>query len=162
MLEASAAQGIKINWGNIDASAIEVDEEISASPSDYSVSNATSDRGLMGRQIVILPTGAGKSLCFQLPAMLLDGPTLVIYPILSLMADHERRLAEKGFYPVVLRGGQDASEREKIFAYIGSGKSRFIIANPEVLITEKMLKKIAELGIIHIVIDEAHCVSEWG
>ncbi|MDR0731896.1 MAG: ATP-dependent DNA helicase RecQ, partial [Treponema sp.] len=64
------------------------------------------DQDDMGRQIVILPTGAGKSLCFQLPAMLLPGPTLVLYPILSLMADQERRLRERGFEPVLLRGGQ--------------------------------------------------------
>jgi ATP-dependent DNA helicase RecQ len=122
----------------------------------------TEDRTNMGRQIVILPTGAGKSLCFQLPAMLLKGPTLVIYPILSLMADQERRLAEKNFSPVILRGGQSAEERDAIFRKLQSGESRFIIANPEVLLTEKVMQKIGSLGIIHVVIDEAHCVSEWG
>jgi ATP-dependent DNA helicase RecQ len=111
---------------------------------------------------VILPTGAGKSLCFQLPAMLLDGPTLVIYPILSLMADQERRLMEKNFAPVILRGGQSAEERTAIMEKIGSGESRFIIANPEALLTEKLLKLLPEMGIVHVVIDEAHCVSEWG
>ncbi|MDR1637750.1 MAG: hypothetical protein LBR93_10500, partial [Treponema sp.] len=66
----------------------------------------TGDRETLGNQIVILPTGAGKSLCFQLPAMLLSGPTLVLYPILSLMADQERRLRERGFEPVLLRGAK--------------------------------------------------------
>ena len=120
------------------------------------------DRAAVGRQIVILPTGAGKSLCFQLPAMLLDGPTLVIYPILSLMADQERRLIEKNFAPVVLRGGQSAEEREAVWKKLASGESRFIIANPEVLLTEKILETLPQLGIMHVVIDEAHCVSEWG
>ncbi|MDR2510584.1 MAG: RecQ family ATP-dependent DNA helicase [Spirochaetaceae bacterium] len=120
------------------------------------------DRATLGRQIVILPTGAGKSLCFQLPAMMLKGPTLVIYPILSLMADQERRLAEKNFSPVILRGGQSAEEREAIWRKLESEESRFIIANPEVLLTEKLLAKLPELGVVHIVIDEAHCVSEWG
>ncbi|MDR2467499.1 MAG: RecQ family ATP-dependent DNA helicase [Spirochaetaceae bacterium] len=120
------------------------------------------DRATTGRQIVILPTGAGKSLCFQLPAMLLEGPTLVIYPILSFMADQERRLAEKNFAPVLLRGGQSAEERTAIFDKLKSGASRFIISNPEVLLTEKILAELPKLGIAHIVIDEAHCVSEWG
>jgi ATP-dependent DNA helicase RecQ len=120
------------------------------------------DREALGRQIVILPTGAGKSLCFQLPAMLLEGPTLVIYPILSLMADQERRLKERGFAPVILRGGQSREEREKIWAKLRSGESRFIIANPEVLLTPAVMERLGGLGIVHVVIDEAHCVSEWG
>ncbi|MDR2135647.1 MAG: DEAD/DEAH box helicase, partial [Treponema sp.] len=123
---------------------------------------AGDDQGSMGCQIVILPTGAGKSLCFQLPAMLLPGPTLVLYPILSLMADQERRLRERGFEPVLLRGGQSGEERAAIWEKIRSGKSRFIIANPEVLLTPKVMGVLGSLGIAHLVIDEAHCVSEWG
>jgi ATP-dependent DNA helicase RecQ len=120
------------------------------------------DRGYSGRQIVILPTGAGKSLCFQLPAMLLPGPTLVIYPILSLMADQERSLRERGFAPVILRGNQSEEERRRIWERLDSGEGRFIIANPEVLLSPRVAERLGNLGIIHVVIDEAHCVSEWG
>jgi ATP-dependent DNA helicase RecQ len=122
----------------------------------------TNDRALAGRQIVILPTGAGKSLCFQLPAMLMEGTTLVLYPILSLMADQERRLLERGFAPVLLRGGQSAGEREAIFRRVRSGESRLVIANPEVLLTAKMTALLPSLNIVHIAIDEAHCAAEWG
>ena len=121
-----------------------------------------SDRESLGRQIVILPTGAGKSLCFQLPAMLIEGLTLVIYPILSLMADQLRRLAERDFSPVIIRGGQSKEERDEIWEKLESGRSKFIIANPEVLLTEQIKSKIEKIKVIHVVIDEAHCVSEWG
>ncbi|MDR2941294.1 MAG: RecQ family ATP-dependent DNA helicase [Treponema sp.] len=121
-----------------------------------------SDRESSGRQIVILPTGAGKSLCFQLPAMLLNGLTLVIYPILSLMADQERRLQERGFSPAIIRGGQSKEEREEIWEKLESGKSKFIIANPEVLLTPQVKSRLEKIKVMHAVIDEAHCVSEWG
>ncbi|MDR0662633.1 MAG: RecQ family ATP-dependent DNA helicase, partial [Spirochaetaceae bacterium] len=156
ILEAAEASGVKVRWDLVydDAAAYDDGADV--------LDEADGDRAGAGRQIVILPTGAGKSLCFQLPAMLLDGPTLVIYPILSLMADQERRLMEKNFSPVTLRGGQSAGERAAIMEKLAKGESRFIIANPEVLLTENMLQRLPEIGIVHIVIDEAHCVSEWG
>ena len=149
ILEAAQASGIRICWPGETG---EPETEIAAG----------SDREGGGRQIVILPTGAGKSLCFQLPAMLLEGPTLVIYPILGLMADQERRLEERGFSPVVLRGGQTKEERELIWEKLRTGASRFVIANPEVLLTPAVMARIKEMNIVHVVIDEAHCVSEWG
>jgi ATP-dependent DNA helicase RecQ len=121
-----------------------------------------SDRTTTGKQIVILPTGAGKSLCFQLPAMLIDGLTLVIYPILSLMADQQRRLHERGFSPVTIRGGQTKEEREEIWQKLEKGQSKFIIANPEVLLTPQVKERLGKIKVVHAVIDEAHCVSEWG
>ncbi|MDR3341325.1 MAG: RecQ family ATP-dependent DNA helicase [Treponema sp.] len=160
ILEAAQAAGIPIHW----PAGLENPPH---KPVDDEVLEATDgahdrDRESLGRQIVILPTGAGKSLCFQLPAILLDGPTLVIYPILSLMADQERRLQERGFAPVILRGGQNEEERNTLWEKLRSGESRFIIANPEVLLTASVMGKLESLGIVHIVIDEAHCVSEWG
>jgi ATP-dependent DNA helicase RecQ len=170
ILEAAAGAGIPVRWPEGSAG---TDADAAAGPAGYEGSGpadaetagaveAGAEGTDLGRQIVILPTGAGQSLCFQLPAMLLGGPTLVIYPILSLMADQERRLRERGFEPVLIRGGQDAAERNRIWEQLASGKSRFIIANPEVLLTQAMLEKLKTLGILHIVIDEAHCVSEWG
>jgi ATP-dependent DNA helicase RecQ len=160
ILEAAEAAGLPVHWpesAGYDAAAAPA-----GNGEDDAPDCGLSDRGGFGRQIVILPTGAGKSLCFQLPAMLLAGPTLVIYPILSLMADQERRLRERGFAPVILRGGQEREEREGIWAKLRSGESRFIIANPEVLLTPPVMRHLGEAGIVHAVIDEAHCVSEWG
>ena len=135
---------------------------LAASQEDQTAGTEPTDRQNLGKQIVILPTGAGKSLCFQLPAMMIEGITLVIYPILSLMADQQRRLNERGFSPVILCGEQSREEREEIWEKLESGKSRFIIANPEILLTEQIKNHISKICIAHVVIDEAHCVSEWG
>ena len=115
-----------------------------------------------GRQIVLLPTGAGKSLCFLTPALLLDGPTLVIYPLLALMADQERRMKEGCLKSVVFRGGQSFQERQEAFLQIKNKSAKIILANPEVLQNEALLNQLAQCNIQHIAIDEAHCVSEWG
>jgi ATP-dependent DNA helicase RecQ len=159
ILEAAEAAGIPVRWpGEPLPAASEDPGEEPALKED----RAGGDRGCLGRQIVILPTGAGKSLCFQFPAMLMEGPTLVIYPILSLMADQERRLRERGNSPVILRGGQTREERELVWEKLRTGESKFIIANPEVLLSPPVMSRIEKARIVHIVIDEAHCVSEWG
>ena len=115
-----------------------------------------------GRQVVILPTGAGKSLCFQVPAMMLPKPTLVIYPLLALMNDQVQKLIKLGIEPALFRGGQSAEEREAQFARLKDESCRIIIANPEVLHNRKIIAEIAQRGLSHIAIDEAHCVAEWG
>jgi len=114
-----------------------------------------------GRQIVLLPTGAGKSLCFQVPALLLDGPTMVIYPLVALMSDQQRRMEEGNLSCVVFRGGQSEVEREENFKKISEG-AKIILANPEVLKNLSLVRRLSGIGIKHIAIDEAHCVSEWG
>jgi len=153
-LEAAQAAGIRVKWPGQEAAENPV------------VGESCTDREYSGRQIVILPTGAGKSLCFQLPAMLMDGLTMVVYPLLSLMADQERRLREKGFSPVIIRGGQSREERDEIWEKLESGRgnsrSKIIIANPEVLLAVRVKKRLERIKVAHIVIDEAHCVSEWG
>ena len=161
ILEAAAAKGISVKQPESCGENPEGCELVSPEHEALAEKNQR-DGESYGRQIVILPTGAGKSLCFQFPAMLLGGATLVLYPILSLMADQQRRLQQRGLSPVLLRGGQSTEERQIIWKKIESGESRFIIANPEVLLTPRMKEKLKTLNIAHVVIDEAHCVSEWG
>jgi ATP-dependent DNA helicase RecQ len=113
------------------------------------------------RQIAILPTGFGKSLCFQLPALLLPGPTLVIYPLLALMADQARRLADAGVGCAVFRGGMEDAEREKAERAVEDGSAGIILTNPESL-RGRLLEFLVSQKPSHVAIDEAHCVSEWG
>jgi ATP-dependent DNA helicase RecQ len=122
----------------------------------------STDEVCRGRQIVLLPTGAGKSLCFLVPALLLDGPTLVLYPLLALMSDQQRRMESGSLSCVTFKGSQSAEEREENFNNIETGKARVILANPEVLQNEELVSRLAKCGIAHIAVDEAHCVSEWG
>lgn len=124
---------------------------------DYGESDLNSN----SRQIVLLPTGAGKSLCFLTPAILLDGPTLVLYPLLALMSDQKRRMDEGGISSVVFKGGMKADEYEENFEKIRNG-AKIILANPEVLQNKKLIAELTKCRIRHIAIDEAHCVSEWG
>jgi ATP-dependent DNA helicase RecQ len=112
--------------------------------------------------MVILPTGAGKSLCFQLPALLLKGPTLVIYPLLALMEDQRRRLEELGVECRVFRGGQGTEERREGVEALASGRAKIAISNPETLSKGGLLDSLGLLGIAHLAIDEAHCLPEWG
>lgn len=114
------------------------------------------------RQLVLFPTGFGKSLCFQLPALLADGPTVVVYPLLALMNDQRRSLERRGIPSVLFRGGMDEKSRKEARDDLRSGKAKIAITNPESLATGNLKEFLAELGIFHMAIDEAHCVSEWG
>ncbi|NQT59950.1 MAG: ATP-dependent DNA helicase RecQ [Bacteroidetes bacterium] len=113
-------------------------------------------------QIVILPTGSGKSLCFSLPGVLLDSITLIIFPLLSLISDQARRLQEAGISNSKLVGGQSKEERAVLWKKLAAGEISFLLTNPESLQQKSVLKKLSQLTIGHAVIDEAHIVSEWG
>jgi len=113
-------------------------------------------------QIVVLPTGAGKSLCFQLPSLMLSGPTLVLMPLLSLLSDQERKLQALGVPVGLLKGGLSREEKSRLWAGLRDGRIRLLLATPESCFVEANLAALEHCDICHIVVDEAHCVSEWG
>ena len=123
---------------------------------------AEGDSDAPRRQIVLLPTGAGKSLCFQLPAALLPGCTVVVYPLLALIADQQRRLQQSGIHCAALTGATSSADRKTILKNVQSGRLRLLLTNPESLAADPVLQALAESDVVHLVVDEAHCICEWG
>lgn len=127
------------------------------------VSDALAGRDLLA----IMPTGGGKSLCFQLPAVLKAGITIVISPLIALMQDQVRLLQNNGIVATALHSGGDASENQQRMAALLRGDVKLVYLAPERLLGSDFLGHLLpalqkSVGINALVIDEAHCVSEWG
>ena len=142
------------------------DEEIGGATEDSKIPPVEKDLDIIDppvrRQLAILPTGAGKSLCFMLPGVLLPHLTLLIFPLLSLMSDQLRRLEEQSIPSALLSGGQSKSERTEIWRRAETGELKFLLSNPETLIQPYNLEHLRELNFDHVVIDEAHTLPDWG
>jgi ATP-dependent DNA helicase RecQ len=129
----------------------------------YPIQRFVVSNTLEGRnQIVLLPTGAGKSLCFQLPALILDRPTLVIMPLLALMADQLRKLEAGGSPVAALRGGLSPRDKDDLFSRVTRGEVRILLATPEACLVPSTEKRLKACRFAHFVVDEAHCICEWG
>lgn len=126
------------------------------------VKDSSKDTDKTVYQLVLLPTGAGKSLCFQLPTLLCPKPSLVIFPLLGLISDQQRRLISGNISSAVLHGGMSAEDRDKIFCGLSDGSIRVLLTNPESLAIPSNLSKLKGIAFSHCIIDEAHCVAEWG
>lgn len=112
--------------------------------------------------LVILPTGAGKSLCYQLPALMTDGICLVISPLIALMEDQVRSLEAKGIKALMLSSKLNRHETIIAFDNLMYGNYKFLYLSPEKLQSDLIQQKVSQLSLNLIAVDEAHCISQWG
>ena len=115
-----------------------------------------------GHVLVVMPTGSGKSLCFQIPALMLEGLTIVVSPLVALMEDQVAALKLAGVAADTINSSRPRSTNIEAWRRAAAGQTRLLYLSPERLMTEPMLAALSGLAVKLIAIDEAHCLSRWG
>ena len=112
--------------------------------------------------LAVMPTGGGKSLCYQIPSLLFDGLTVVVSPLISLMKDQVEQLRAFGVPSLFLNSTLSPQEYQENMDYVRNGEVRLLYVAPETLLTQRILTLLESVQVDCITIDEAHCISEWG
>ena len=112
--------------------------------------------------LVVMPTGGGKSLCYQLPGIASDDLTVVVSPLIALMADQYRRLRSGGHPVAMIASGMESAAVTRALADVRGGRARIVLCSPERFASATFLEAIADRRVDLFAVDEAHCVSEWG
>ena len=112
--------------------------------------------------LALLPTGGGKSICFQVPAMAMDGLCLVITPLIALMKDQVAHLVEKGIPAAAIYSGMHPDELELAYNQAAYGRLKFLYVSPERLQTNQFIEALRRMKVCLLAVDESHCISQWG
>jgi ATP-dependent DNA helicase RecQ len=112
--------------------------------------------------LALLPTGGGKSICFQVPALAKEGVTIVVSPLIALMKDQVRQLKDRGVVADAVYSGMRRQDIDRIFDNAVYGNTKLLYMSPERLLTDLARVRIAKMNLALIAVDEAHCISQWG
>ena len=112
--------------------------------------------------LALLPTGGGKSICFQVPAMAMDGICIVITPLISLMKDQVQHLKKIGIAAAAIFSGMHHNEIETIYNQAAFGMLKFLYVSPERLMTDAFIEALKKMNVNLLAVDESHCISQWG